>query len=47
RADYVGKNVPTSLGEQVAVLLTETDGRDAVLLRGDPDSDADVDGEPS
>jgi len=33
RADYVGKNVPTSLDEDVAVLLVETDGRDAVLLR--------------
>ncbi|RZS43187.1 pyrimidine operon attenuation protein/uracil phosphoribosyltransferase [Herbihabitans rhizosphaerae] len=33
RADYVGKNVPTSREEEVAVLLTETDERDAVLLR--------------
>lgn len=33
RADYVGKNVPTSRDEEVAVLLSETDGRDAVLLR--------------
>jgi pyrimidine operon attenuation protein/uracil phosphoribosyltransferase len=33
RADYVGKNVPTSRDEEIAVLLTETDGRDAVLLR--------------
>ena len=32
RADYVGKNVPTSHAETVRVLLTETDGRDAVLL---------------
>ncbi|NIJ11681.1 pyrimidine operon attenuation protein/uracil phosphoribosyltransferase [Saccharomonospora amisosensis] len=32
RADYVGKNVPTSRSEAVSVLLTETDGRDAVLL---------------
>jgi pyrimidine operon attenuation protein/uracil phosphoribosyltransferase len=32
RADYVGKNLPTSLGETVHVLLNETDGRDAVLL---------------
>ncbi|OLR91697.1 bifunctional pyr operon transcriptional regulator/uracil phosphoribosyltransferase PyrR [Actinokineospora bangkokensis] len=32
RADYVGKNVPTSRSEEVHVLLTETDGRDAVLL---------------
>lgn len=33
RADYVGKNVPTARTEQVAVLLSEIDGRDAVLLR--------------
>lgn len=32
RADYVGKNLPTSLRESVAVRLAETDGRDAVLL---------------
>jgi pyrimidine operon attenuation protein/uracil phosphoribosyltransferase len=32
RADYVGKNLPTSLRESVRVQLTETDGRDAVLL---------------
>jgi pyrimidine operon attenuation protein/uracil phosphoribosyltransferase len=33
RADYVGKNVPTSRAEDVAVLLGEVDDRDAVLLR--------------
>jgi pyrimidine operon attenuation protein / uracil phosphoribosyltransferase len=32
RADYVGKNVPTSLDEMVQVLLKEEDGRDEVLL---------------
>jgi len=32
RADYVGKNIPTSLLETIHVMLTETDGRDAVLL---------------
>ncbi len=32
RADYVGKNLPTSQREVVQVLLTETDGEDAVLL---------------
>ncbi|OQO94892.1 bifunctional pyr operon transcriptional regulator/uracil phosphoribosyltransferase PyrR [Saccharomonospora piscinae] len=32
RADYVGKNVPTSRSEDVSVLLDEIDGRDAVLL---------------
>jgi pyrimidine operon attenuation protein/uracil phosphoribosyltransferase len=32
RADYVGKNLPTSLRESVTVQLEETDGHDAVLL---------------
>lgn len=32
RADYVGKNLPTSQREVVQVLLTETDGQDAVVL---------------
>jgi pyrimidine operon attenuation protein / uracil phosphoribosyltransferase len=32
RADYVGKNIPTSQQESVRVLLAETDGRDAVEL---------------
>ncbi|TDV48980.1 bifunctional pyr operon transcriptional regulator/uracil phosphoribosyltransferase PyrR [Actinophytocola oryzae] len=32
RADYVGKNVPTSRTEEVHVLLTEIDDRDAVVL---------------
>ncbi len=32
RADFVGKNVPTSLGETVRVHLVETDGRDEVVL---------------
>ena len=32
RADYVGKNLPTSQREQVRVLLTEIDGEDAVLI---------------
>ncbi len=32
RADYVGKNIPTSLKETVHVMLTEDDGQDAVLL---------------
>ncbi|MFM8597668.1 MAG: bifunctional pyr operon transcriptional regulator/uracil phosphoribosyltransferase PyrR [Mycobacterium sp.] len=34
RADYVGKNVPTSLAETVNVLLVEHDGRDAVTISG-------------
>ncbi|MEZ0089869.1 bifunctional pyr operon transcriptional regulator/uracil phosphoribosyltransferase PyrR [Streptacidiphilus sp. EB129] len=32
RADYVGKNLPTSLREAVKVKLVEIDGQDAVLL---------------
>jgi pyrimidine operon attenuation protein/uracil phosphoribosyltransferase len=32
RADYVGKNIPTSMTETVHVRLAETDGDDAVLL---------------
>jgi pyrimidine operon attenuation protein/uracil phosphoribosyltransferase len=32
RADYVGKNVPTSRNEQIQVLLTEIDGEDKVIL---------------
>ncbi len=32
RADYVGKNVPTSRSEDISVLLTEYDGRDGVYL---------------
>jgi len=34
RADYVGKNIPTALSENVRVLLTETDGADEVRLLG-------------
>jgi pyrimidine operon attenuation protein/uracil phosphoribosyltransferase len=37
KADYVGKNLPTSLEESVQVYLQETDGRDeVVLLAGSP-----------
>jgi pyrimidine operon attenuation protein/uracil phosphoribosyltransferase len=36
RADYVGKNIPTSQEETVRVLLSETDDRDAVLLETEP-----------
>ena len=44
RADYVGKNLPTSRNEQVTVLIEEVDGRDAVLL-GPADQDADNGGD--
>ncbi|MGH3922700.1 MAG: bifunctional pyr operon transcriptional regulator/uracil phosphoribosyltransferase PyrR [Pseudonocardiaceae bacterium] len=33
RADYVGKNLPTSRDEEVGVLFAETDGIDAVVIR--------------
>ena len=32
KADYVGKNVPTSLKETVTVRLAETDGADEVSV---------------
>ena len=32
RADYVGKNVPTSANETVEVRLTEVDGKDEVVI---------------
>jgi len=32
RADYVGKNVPTSLDQKIAVKFFESDGADEVLL---------------
>jgi pyrimidine operon attenuation protein/uracil phosphoribosyltransferase len=34
KADYVGKNIPTSLSQSVKVHLTEIDGRDEVELEG-------------
>ena len=33
RADYAGKNVPTSIGERVEVRLEEIDGYDAVVIQ--------------
>jgi pyrimidine operon attenuation protein/uracil phosphoribosyltransferase len=36
RPDYVGKNLPTSREEEVGVLLVETDGTDAVVIRRRP-----------
>jgi pyrimidine operon attenuation protein/uracil phosphoribosyltransferase len=32
RADYVGKNIPTALNEEVQVRLLESDGRDEVTV---------------
>jgi pyrimidine operon attenuation protein/uracil phosphoribosyltransferase len=42
RPDYVGKNLPTALGERVSVELDEIDGRDRVLLQAAPEVDDDV-----
>jgi pyrimidine operon attenuation protein/uracil phosphoribosyltransferase len=33
RADYVGKNIPTAMDEEVIVRLKEADGRDEVIVR--------------
>jgi pyrimidine operon attenuation protein/uracil phosphoribosyltransferase len=35
RADYVGKNIPTSLEESVRVLIAATDGTDGVVISGE------------
>jgi pyrimidine operon attenuation protein/uracil phosphoribosyltransferase len=32
RADYVGKNIPTSQNEEIKVKVEETDGEDAIYL---------------
>ena len=37
RADYVGKNVPSSRQEQIEVLLSEVDGTDAVIIKRFPE----------
>ena len=36
RADYVGKNLPTSIDQKVRVLMSEVDGAEAVLVE-DPE----------
>lgn len=35
RADYVGKNLPSSKEESIVVLTREVDGEDAVLIEKD------------
>ncbi|HBT47298.1 MAG TPA: bifunctional pyr operon transcriptional regulator/uracil phosphoribosyltransferase PyrR [Peptococcaceae bacterium] len=40
RADYVGKNVPTSRKEEIVVQLQEIDGVDQVLIRALPEKNA-------
>ena len=34
KADYVGKNIPTSQNEEVVLRLKEEDGHDEVVVRG-------------
>jgi pyrimidine operon attenuation protein/uracil phosphoribosyltransferase len=34
RADFVGKNLPSSVAERINVRLVETDGEDAVEIQG-------------
>ncbi len=42
RPDFVGKNLPTSMGERVQVRLSEIDGEpDSVVIRGRADAPAD------
>jgi pyrimidine operon attenuation protein / uracil phosphoribosyltransferase len=36
KADYVGKNIPTSLKQSVQVRLQEIDGTDEIVLEGEP-----------
>jgi pyrimidine operon attenuation protein/uracil phosphoribosyltransferase len=36
KADYVGKNLPTSLKQSVQVRLEEIDGTDEVVIEGEP-----------
>jgi len=40
RADYVGKNVPTSRSEEIELHLLETDGKDEVILVPTPEGTA-------
>ncbi len=35
RADYVGKNIPTSKSEQIIVAVEEVDGNDGILIKKD------------
>ena len=36
KADYVGKNLPTSLKQSVQVRLQEIDGTDEIVIEGEP-----------
>ncbi|MFD2341833.1 bifunctional pyr operon transcriptional regulator/uracil phosphoribosyltransferase PyrR [Clavibacter tessellarius] len=45
RADFVGKNLPSSLAERIFVRLDEIDGEDAVTIAGPDDAPATTEGE--
>ena len=45
RADFVGKNLPSSLAERIFVRLDEIDGEDAVAIEGPDDAPAPAAGE--
>jgi len=38
KPDYVGKNIPTSIGEEIQVKMKEVDGEDCVLLVESPEN---------
>jgi pyrimidine operon attenuation protein/uracil phosphoribosyltransferase len=42
RADYVGKNIPSSRSEEIRVRLSETDGKDEVVILPDEGSSQQV-----
>jgi pyrimidine operon attenuation protein / uracil phosphoribosyltransferase len=42
RADFVGKNVPTSRSDDVRVQVRELDGQDAVTVRRSDDGEGDA-----
>ena len=35
RTDYIGKNIPTRRTEEIIVEMTETDGQDRILIKGE------------
>ena len=35
RTDYIGKNIPTSITEEIIVEMAETDGQDRILIKGE------------
>ena len=37
RADYVGKNIPTALTEEIIVEMEENDGQDRILIQKEED----------